>query len=47
VDLHDDDLLIFGRTELGTDPAELLPELRRWWSVTPRTDWPVNGPERT
>jgi len=47
VDLHDDDLLIFGRTELGTDPAELLPELRRWWSVTPRTDWPVSGPERT
>lgn len=47
VDLHDDDLLIFGRTELGTDPADVLPELRRWWSVTPRTDWPVSGPERS
>jgi hypothetical protein len=46
MDLHDDDLLIFGRTELGTDPADVLPELRRWWSVTPRTDWPVSGPER-
>ena len=34
VDLHDDDLLILGRTELGTDPADVLPELRRWWSVT-------------
>ena len=47
VDLHDDDLLILGRTELGTDPADVLPELRRWWSVTPRTDWPVSGPERS
>jgi len=47
VDLHDEDLLIFGRTELGTDPAEVLPTLRRWWSVTPRTDWPVSGPERS
>ncbi len=47
VDLHDDDLLIFGRTELGTDPADVLPELRRWWSVTPRTDWPLSGPERS
>jgi len=25
----------------------VLPELRRWWSVTPRTDWPVSGPERS
>jgi len=47
LDLHDDDLLILGRTELGADPAEVLPELRRWWSVTPRTDWPVIGPERS
>jgi len=47
VDLHDDDLLILGRTELGTDPADVLPELRRWRSVTPRTDWPVSGPERS
>ena len=47
VDLHDDNLLIFGRTELGTDPAQVLPELRRWWSVTPRTDWPVSDPERS
>ncbi len=47
VDLHDDDLLIFGRTDLGTDPTEVLPELQRWWSVTPRTDWPVNGRERS
>ena len=47
LDLHDDDLLILGRTELGADPAEVLPELRRWWAVTPRTDWPVIGPERS
>jgi len=47
VDLHDEDLLILGRTELGADPADVLPELRRWWSVTPRSDWPVTGQERS
>ena len=46
VDLHDEDLLIFGRTELGADPADVLPELHRWWSVTPRSDWPVTGDKR-
>ena len=46
LDLHDEGLLIFGRTELGTDPVDVLPELRRWWSVTPRSEWPARGQER-
>ena len=47
MDLRDEDLLILGRTELGADPADVLPELRRWWSLTPRSDWPVTGQERS
>lgn len=31
IDLVDDDLLLFGRTELGTDPAEVLAVLSGWW----------------
>lgn len=31
IDLIDDDLLVFGRTDLGTDPAEVLAVLQRWW----------------
>jgi hypothetical protein len=31
IDLVDDDLLIFGRTDLGTDPNEVLTALRGWW----------------
>ncbi len=31
VDLIDDTLLIFGRTELGVDPRTVGPVLRRWW----------------
>jgi hypothetical protein len=31
IDLIDDDLLVFGRTDLGTDPAEVLAVLHRWW----------------
>jgi hypothetical protein len=34
VDLVDDDLLIFGRTDLGADPVEVLAVLRAW-SPTP------------
>lgn len=30
VDLVDDDLLVFGRTDLGADPAEVLAVLRSW-----------------
>ena len=30
VDLLDDDLLVFGRADLGTDPAEVLAALRKW-----------------
>jgi len=32
IDLVDDDLLIFGRTDLGADPAEVLTALREWSS---------------
>ena len=38
VDLHDDDLLIFGRTDLGADPAEVLTVLRQWWLAASRPD---------
>lgn len=38
VDLHDDDLLIFGRTDLGADPVEVLTVLRRWWHAASRPD---------
>jgi hypothetical protein len=31
IDLQDDDLLVFGRTDLGTDPSEVLIALRAWW----------------
>lgn len=31
IDLMDDDLLVFGRTDLGTDPAEVLAVLQHWW----------------
>ncbi len=31
VDLIDDTLLVFGRTELGVDPRTVGPALRRWW----------------
>lgn len=31
IDLTDDDLLVFGRTELGTDPADVADVLARWW----------------
>lgn len=31
IDLADEDLLVFGRTDLGTDPAEVLAALRNWW----------------
>lgn len=30
IDLIDDDLLVFGRTDLGADPAEVLTALRDW-----------------
>jgi len=30
IDLVDDDLLVFGRTDLGADPAEVLDALREW-----------------
>jgi len=32
VDLVDDDLLVFGRTDLGADPAEVLAVLTGWWN---------------
>lgn len=32
VDMHDDDLLVFGRTDLGADPADVLAALRVWWT---------------
>ncbi len=31
IDLLDDDLLVFGRTELGSDPADVAAVLIRWW----------------
>ena len=31
VDLVDDTLFVFGRTELGVDPRTVGPVLRRWW----------------
>lgn len=31
IDLLDDDLLVFGRTELGSDPADVADVLNRWW----------------
>lgn len=30
IDLVDDDLLVFGRTDLGADPADVLATLRQW-----------------
>jgi len=30
IDLVDDDLLVFGRTDLGADPADVLAALRVW-----------------
>ena len=33
IDLVDDDLLVFGRTDLGDDPAEVLTALQLWWPV--------------
>lgn len=30
IDLVDDDLLVFGRSDLGADPAEVLAVLRTW-----------------
>ena len=30
IDLVDDDLLVFGRTDLGADPTEVLAALREW-----------------
>lgn len=35
VDLLDDDLLVFGRTDLGADPADVLTVLSSWWSADP------------
>jgi hypothetical protein len=35
IDLVDDELLLFGRTELGTDPAEVADRLRAWWRSRP------------
>ncbi|MET0865659.1 MAG: PH domain-containing protein [Nakamurella sp.] len=31
IDLIDDDLLIFGRTDLGVDVADALVSLQHWW----------------
>jgi len=31
LDLDDDGLILFGKTELGADPAEVATELRRLW----------------
>jgi hypothetical protein len=31
LDLDDDGLVVFGRTELGADPMVVAQELRRWW----------------
>jgi len=31
IDMVDDDLVIFGRVDLGADPAEVLRELQRWY----------------
>ncbi len=31
IDLVDDSLLVFGRTDLGADPAEVADELTLWW----------------
>jgi len=33
IDLVDDDLLVFGRTDLGDDPADVLTVLQGWWPV--------------
>jgi hypothetical protein len=32
IDLVDDDLLLFGRVELGTDPADVAAELTGWFA---------------
>jgi Bacterial PH domain len=32
IDMMDDDLLVFGRTDLGADPADVLADLRGWWT---------------
>jgi len=31
IELDDDGLLVFSRTELGTDPTDVAAALRRWW----------------
>jgi Bacterial PH domain len=31
IDMIDDDLLVFGRIELGADPADVVTHLREWW----------------
>ena len=35
IDLVDDDLLVFGRTDLGADPADVLAALRGWFADRP------------
>jgi hypothetical protein len=35
IDLVDDDLLLFGRVDLGTDPADVADELTGWFVGRP------------
>src|ERR1700712_1872744 len=34
IELDDDALLLFNRTELGTDPTEVATALRQWWKAS-------------
>jgi len=34
IEYDDDSLLVFSRTELGTDPADVAAALRTWWRAT-------------
>ena len=34
IELDDDALILFNRTELGTDPTEVATALRRWWKAS-------------